>query len=331
MNVRLSIADGQALANAALLRLGFDAEEAAIATSHLIDAELRGLGYAGFGRLVSIAEQSKKRGRSQQPVKIVKETPVSAQLDGGDRLGLIVAQRATDIAIAKAQTSGIAVVGASNTWYTGMLSYYAEQPAARDMVAMVASNATARVAPYGGNERRMGANPICFGFPSVDEPVVWDIGTSAVGHAQAKLAKRLDRLLEEGVAFDADGRPTTDPSAALAGAFAAWGGHRGSGLGIVVQLLGMLAGSPMLPGELQDFGFLIVAVQPGLLTTLDEFKKSVADYSAIIRATRPIDPGKPLRMPFDRSRAERNVRTALGVLEVPDAIHAAVVRVAVGH
>lgn len=330
MNVRLSIATAETLATAALVQLGLDAKDATIAMRHLIDAELRGLGYAGFGRLVSIAEQIKKRGRSQQAIKILKEAPVSARLDGGDQLGLIVAQRATEMAIAKALTNGIAIVGASNTWYTGMLSYYAEQVASRDLVTMVASNATARVAPYGGNERRMGANPICFGFPSADEPVVWDIGTSAVGHAQVMLARRLDQPLEEGVAFDIDGRPTTNPGAALAGAFAAWGGHRGSGLGIVVQFLGMLAGSPILPGELRDFGFLIVAVQPGLLTPLDEFKKSVADYSDVIRSTRPIEQGKSLRMPFDRSRAERTARIASGFIEVPDAIHSAIVHIAAG-
>jgi delta1-piperideine-2-carboxylate reductase len=331
VSVRLSITDAEALANAALVRLGFDAEEAAIATRHLIDAELRGLGYAGFGRLVSIAEQIRKRGRSRQPISIVKETPVSARLDGGDQLGLIVAQRATEIAITKAKTSGIAIVGASNTWYTGMLSYYAEQPASHDLVTMIASNATARVAPYGGNERRMGANPICFGFPSADEPVVWDIGTSAVGHAQVMLARRLGTPLEEDVAFDPDGRPTTDPAAALAGAFAAWGGHRGSGLGIVVQLLGMLAGSPMLPGELQDFGFLIIVVQPGLLTPLDEFKKSVAGYADLIRATRPVWPAWPLRMPFDRSRSERTAQIESRVIEVPDAIHSAIAGITAGH
>jgi LDH2 family malate/lactate/ureidoglycolate dehydrogenase len=329
VSVRLSIVEAQTLANAALMQLGFDAPDAAIAMRHLIDAELRGLGYAGFGRLVSIAEQIDKRGLSQQPITILKETPVSARLDGGDQLGLVVAQRATEIAIAKAATSGIAIVGASNTWYTGMLSFYAEFVATQDLVVMVASNATARVAPYGGNERRMGANPICFGFPSTGAPVVWDIGTSAVGHAQVMLARRLGLPLEEGVAFGADGRPTTDPSAALAGAFVAWGGHRGSGLGIVVQLLGILAGSSILPGELQDFGYLMVAVQPELLTPLAEFKKAVAVYSDFVRATRPVEQGKPLRMPYDRSRAERNARLASGI-EVPDAIHATIARIAAG-
>ena len=328
MTISLTIANARALAEAAFMRLGFDATETKIVVGHLIDAELRGLSYAGFGRLVSIAEQIRKRGKSQRPIAIVRETCLSASLDGGDQLGLIVAQRATELAIAKTETSGIAVVGANNTWYTGMLSYYGEQLAERNIVALIASNATARVAAYGGTEPRIGANPICFAFPSAEHPVVWDIGTSAVGHAQVMLARRLSKQLEPGLAFDSDGQPTTDPFAALAGAFASWGGHRGSGLGIVVQLLGMLAGSPALPGELRDFGFLIVGVRPDLLTSLKAFKKAVAEYSAVIRATRPVKDGAPLRMPFDRSRANRDANIARDSIELQDTIYASIKAIA---
>jgi hypothetical protein len=84
--------------------------------------------------------------------------------------------------------------------------------------------------------------------------VIWDVGTSAIIHAEVTLARRLGQLLPAGVAFDSDGQPTRDPAAALAGAFAAWGGHKGSGLGIVVQLLGIMAGSPPIPPDLAGFG-----------------------------------------------------------------------------
>jgi delta1-piperideine-2-carboxylate reductase len=326
--VRLALSEANALAEAVLRRLGYDKSDAEAAAGHLIDAELRGLGYAGFGRLVSIAEQIQKRGYSLKKIEIVRETPVSARIDGGDHLGLVVAHRATDIAISKAVTSGIAIVGAADTWYTGMLSYYAERAAARDLAVMIASNGTPRVAPHGGTERRYGTNPICFGFPSAGQPVVWDISTSALNHAGVMLDHRLSRQLAEGQAFTADGRPTTNPAEAMAGAFAAWGGHRGSGLGIVVQLLGMLAGSAMLPGELRDFGFLILTVRPDLLTSLADFKAKVANYSDLIRATCPVEGGEKLRMPFDRSRAEREQRLAQGFIDVPDVIHAAIAAVA---
>ena len=233
--------------------LGHDAADAGLIADHLIDCELRGLSYGGLARAISIAERIARTGDRRRPIRIRHETPVSAQLDGGDHLGYIVAHRATAIAIEKAAAAGIAVVGASDTWYTGMLSYYAEIAAARGLVSMIASNASPWVAPHGATEGRLGTNPICFGFPSADEPVIWDIGTSAIIHAEVTLARRLGQLLPDGVAFDRDGQPTRDPAAALAGAFAAWGGHKGSGLGIVVQLLGIMAGSPPIPPDLAGF------------------------------------------------------------------------------
>jgi delta1-piperideine-2-carboxylate reductase len=329
--VRLPLQEATALAEAALIRLGHEVKDASVAARHLIDAELRGLGYAGFGRLVSISERIKKCGYSRQKIAITKETSVSAHIDGGDHLGLVVAMRATEIAISKAEESGVAIVGASNTWYTGMLSYYAERTLEHDLVVMIASNGTPRVAPFGGTERRYGTNPICFGFPSAVHPVVWDISTSALSHAAVMFDRRLGRKLGEGLAFDSEGKPTTDPIEALAGAFSAWGGHRGSGLGIVVQLLGMLAGSAMLPGDLRDFGFLIIAIRPDLLTSLDEFKIKVAQYAEVIQATRPIEGGERPRMPFDRSRNERAERVAKGFIDIPDPIHAAVAAIAIGH
>ncbi|GHC78101.1 Ldh family oxidoreductase [Limoniibacter endophyticus] len=328
--MRLTISDATSLAQNVMVALGYTQSQAKIATDHLIDSELRGLTYAGFSRILSIADHLARKGLSNRAISIMQETPVSARLDGADNLGYLVAQRATEIAIEKASAGGIAIVGASDTWYTGMLSYYAEQVVARDLVVMIASNASPWVAPHGGTEGRFGTNPICFGFPSADKPVIWDIGTSSIIHAQAVLAKRLGRPLPDGTAFGPDGRPTTDPETALAGAFTPWGGHRGSGLALVVHLLGMLAGSPMMPGELEGFGYLAIAVKPDLLTPLDAFKREVAAYSELVRETRPADPNDPVRMPFDRSRADRDAQKSMNFIEIPDPIHAAVLQIADG-
>ena len=150
--------------------------------------------------------------------------------------------------------------------------------------------------------------------------MIWDIGTSAIMHAEVKLADALGRQLPEGVAFDAEGRPTRHPAAALAGAFAAWGGHKGSGLGLVVQLLGVLAGSPAMPPELAGFGIVVIAVRPDVLTSPDEFARNVTAYAESVRAARPVPGGPPVRMPFDRSRAERTHRLAEDAIDVPDAV-----------
>ena len=318
--MRLSIPDTRDLVERVMTALGQDARDAGLIADHLIDCELRGLAYGGLARAISIAERIDRTGYDPRPITILHETPVSARIDGGDHIGYVVAHRATSIAIEKSRAAGIAVAGANNTWYTGMLSYYAEMAAARGLVSMIASNASPWVAPYGSTEGRLGTNPICFGFPSADEPIILDIGTSAIIHAEVTLARRLENELPEGVAFDRQGRPTRDPAEAIAGAFAAWGGHRGSGLAIAVQLLGMLAGSPPIPPELAGFGYVIIAMRPDLLGSAGTFRENVSAFADAVRSARPIDGGEPVRMPFDRSRRERARRLAEDAIEIPDVL-----------
>src|SRR5262249_33358208 len=147
-------------------------------------------------------------------------------------------------------------------------------------------------------------------------------------HADVTMHQRLGQTLPDGVAFDPQGRATRDPAAALAGAFAAWGGAKGSGLGLVVQLLGTLAGSPPLPPELANFGFLVLAVSPSLFGSEEEFRSHVAQYGETVRGARPVEGGEGARMPFERSLAERRRRLSEGAIEVADQIHAALMRLA---
>ena len=303
-----------------MVALGHDPAEADLIADHLIDCELRGLAYGGLARAISISERFARTGDRRRPIRILHETPVSARIDGGDNLGYLVAHRATTLAIEKAEGAGIAVVGANDTWYTGMLSFYAEIAAARGLVSIIASNASPWVAPFGATEGRLGTNPICFGFPGADDPVIYDIGTSAIIHAEATLAQRLGNSLPEGVAFDHEGIPTRDPAAALAGAFATWGGHKGSGLAVVVQLLGMLAGSSAIPPELAEFGYLIICIRPDLMGPGNAFCTNVSALADAVRSARPVAGGPAVRMPFDRSRYERQRRLTEDIVEIPDVL-----------
>lgn len=316
----VSLEDASDLGSAALRGLGLSAAESEVTVRHLLDCELRGLSFSGLARILSIGERLAAKPFGADSIRITGQTPVSAHLDGGDRLGYVVAQQAVELAIGKAADVGLAVVGANNTWYTGMLSYYAEMITAHGLVGVIASNASPWVAPYGGTEGRFGTNPFCLAFPSNSTPVIWDIGISEIIHAQAVLAQRLGHQLPPGVAYDAAGQATTDPAEALSGAFTAWGGHKGSGLGVSVQLLGMLAGSPVFPKPLEDFGFFVLALQPGLLTPADEFAAKVSELSEAMRATRPADAGVPVRMPFERSAARRAAQLAAGGFDVEPSV-----------
>jgi len=322
--VQLTISEARALATGALGRLGFSGDDAAVTADHLVDAALRGVTFGGLPRILAIAERLAQYGDNRRPIRIIHETPQSALLDGGDHVGYVVAHRATAMAVDKATRHGMAIVGANNTYYTGLFAYYVEMATRADLVGIAAGNASAMVAPYGAREARLGTNPIAFGFPSTGDPVIWDIGTSAIMQGEVMLHRRLGEKLPEGVALDKDGAPTRDPAAALAGALRTWGGHRGSGLAIVVQLLGIMCGTPAIPADHKEMGFLFIAMKPALLIPTERFKERAAELADAIRGAAPERGTREVRMPFDRSARERRRRIQDGI-DVPDVVYQALV------
>ena len=324
----LSLDAATALARAAMAGAGHSDEESSVIADHLIDCELRGLSFGGLARAVSIVERIRATPTARGPVRVERESAVSAAIDGGDQVGYLVAQQATELAIAKARASGLALVGARNTWYTGMFSYYLEQVTDAGLAGLAAGSGAHIVAPHGGTEARFGTNPLAFGFPTTGAPVIWDIGTSTVMLGEVLLRRREGRPLDPGLAFDAEGQPTQDPVAALSGgAFTVWGGHKGSGLAVAVQLLGMACGAATAPQGVSDCGFWLLVVDPGLLTDADDFRRRAAEYADLIRATRPADTSRPVRVPFDRSAAERDRRRRRGSVEISDETYAALIAV----
>ena len=203
--MKLTVSEARRLSEQTLVAAGYTEDEADRITQHIMDTELRGLDYGGLARTLSIFERTTKPGYERSPIEVVHETPLSALVDGHNTIGYLVARYASDLCIEKASEHGMAVVGARDTWHTGMLSFFAEMAAERDLISMIASNAAPNTAPFGGTEGRFGTNPICFGFPSSEAPVIWDIGTSNIMHGEAVLAERLGVPLPDGVAYDADG------------------------------------------------------------------------------------------------------------------------------
>lgn len=116
---QVSVQDAYVLANESLRRLGYDESQSDIIANHLIDSELRGFGIAGLARILSIADHLKGK-KPATETKITRDAPATAQIDGQDALGYLVGWEATKLAIEKCKASGVSVVGANGTWYTGM-------------------------------------------------------------------------------------------------------------------------------------------------------------------------------------------------------------------
>lgn len=136
------------------------------------------------------------------------------------------------------------------------------------------------------------------------------------------LARRLGQRLPEDVLYDAAGNSITDPNeafngpgGALSAALAVWGGSKGSGLALAVQLLGVVAGSPALPPNLEDFGFLIMMINPTMFRPIEEFKAEVETMREAYHQA-PTSSGEPLRVPFERSDKVRAEGRERGWIEV---------------
>lgn len=321
--VKLSISEAIELATSALKAAGYKQEDANVICSHIMDAQLRGYGPTGLARVLTIAGRVSPNPVGSADMKITRDKASSAQLDAKGAIGYLAAYRATEMAIKKAKEGGIGVVGVSNTFFAGMLSYYTELCTKEDLVVMIIASAAPWVAPHGSSTPRFGTNPFCIGFPTGNQgnqPIIWDIGTSKIIHAQIKLAQLMKEELPEETAYDKEGNPTRDPFKAMEGAMAVWGGHKGSGLAIAIQLLGALAGAPAHTSESGDWGLMVIAMDPEMFRPLDEFKKEVDDYSTSIRQSRPLAGNGPVRMPFDRSWEIREKNRATGQVEVETSV-----------
>jgi LDH2 family malate/lactate/ureidoglycolate dehydrogenase len=300
--IRLSVAEAREHSERALRGIGYDAEDARILADHMIDAALCGYEYSGLAKILNIPEHRRFK-RPRQPIRVVRETEVSVLYDGGNNVGMLAMYYAARAAIAKAAAHGIAVVGVTNSWMSGRSAYYVEMIANADLVGIHTASSSRSVAPFGGTRAALGTNPIAFGMPSADGPVILDMGTSAFMGTELALRERLGQVLPEGVAIDSQGQPTRDPTAARLGALLPFGGYKGYGLGFIVQALGVLAGSAMDPDK--DDGYLFVVFKPDLLVPLDQFKREVSGLIDRIKSV-PRQPGvDEIRIPGERSFRSR--------------------------
>jgi len=310
---RLSVAEAHALGEAALVRIGYEGEDARIIIDQLIDNSLCGYRFAGLPRILAIAREE-KTGSPRTHVAIVQETPVSALVDGGNNVGYVAVYRGAEIAIAKARQSGIAAVGVFNSYFSGRNAYYLERVVEAGLVGLHTASGAPHIVPPGATKPALGTNPIAFGFPSADGPVIFDIGTASLMWGEVLLAAETGESLPPGVAFDIDGNPTADGRAAAQGGVAAFGGHKGYGLAFAIQALGLLAGAAIPRGLVQDYGFLFVVVDPGILLPRNPFAAQMSELVKVIQATPRRPDVEEIRIPSQRAFRERERRRAEGIL-----------------
>ena len=310
--VHLSVKEARDLAEGALQGIGYDVEAARIIADHVIDAALCGYEYSGLAKILNVPESS-HFGLPRRPIAVLHETDVSLALDGGNNVGMLALYRAAEATIKKAAGHGIAIVSMHDSWMSGRAAYYVEMIAKAGLVAIHTTATSPLVAPLGGTRPMLGTNPIAIAVPSSRGPIVLDMGTSAFMMTEVMLRERLGELLPAGVALGPDGAPTRDPGQVRQGALLPFAGHKGFGLGLMLQALGLLAGAGSTATS--DYGYLFIAFRPDLIGPADIFEARVTALIERIKAT-PRQPGiEDIRIPSERAFQSRE-RLAREGLEI---------------
>jgi len=320
--ITLSIAQCQDLAHQALTLAGMsDAQARAIARS-LTAAEADDCRSHGLYRLPATLKTvlSGQVNLVGEP-KAAQTAPGIVTVDAACTFAPLALALGLPLLDQAAREQGIAALVIRNTFHFSALWAEVEPLARQGLAALAMTPSHAWVAPFGGTQRLFGTNPMAFAFPRRGpHPYVFDFATSAAARGEIDLHRRAGKQVPEGWGFDTAGQPTTDPAAILAGAMATFGGHKGSALATMVELLaGALIGDLLSTesiahaqgNELAPFhGELIIAMDParflgGGETHLDKAEALLAGLSA-----------QGARLPSERRYAAR-ARTANEGVAIP--------------
>ena len=285
-------------------RLGLTATDAATAADVLVQADLMGVDSHGVSNYIQLLYVPGLRSgtiSARPQIEVVHETPISAVIDGGGGIGLVVGTRAMTTAIEKARAAGIGLVAVRNSRHYGAAGNYARMALAHDMIGFSVTNSDKLVVPTYGRESRIGTNPIGVAVPAgVEPPFLLDMATSTVPLGKIMLARRNGLPLPVGWAADHDGVPTTDPEVAFSalrllplGGTPEQGSHKGYGLGVVVDVLsGVLSGAGVAVGQGLggQVGHFFAALRVDLLRPIEAFKAGMDEYLEALRET-PAAPG----------------------------------------
>jgi LDH2 family malate/lactate/ureidoglycolate dehydrogenase len=262
--VRVAADRLRAYCAAVFVKLGVRAPDAEIAADVLVAADARGIsshGVARLGRYVSGLADGQMAAAAEPTV--LRESPTSILIDARGSMGAPAAHRAMRSVLEKARASGMAFGCVRDSNHYGIAAYYAMMALPHDMIGLSMTNTAALGVPTDARQVMFGTNPIAFAAPAASErPFVLDMSTTVVTRGKIEVYDREGKTLPDGWAVDKEGRTAHDPRALLddmfhrrgggivplGGATAAYGGHKGYGLAVMVDILtGVLGSAPFGP------------------------------------------------------------------------------------
>jgi LDH2 family malate/lactate/ureidoglycolate dehydrogenase len=313
---------------------GTTPEDAALVSEVLLASDIRGIESHGVARLETFYVDRLRDGTidARAVATTVRESPTLLAVDAQNGLGHPVAARTMRRAIAKAEESGCCIATVRRSNHFGIAGYYAMLALEHDMIGIASTNSAGLAAPTFGRSLKLGTNPLAYAIPAEDgDSFVLDMATTTVALGKLEIAKRLGKPLKPGWAIDADGHETTDPAAGMAGALlplggfgTEGGGHKGYGLGLLVDILcGVLGGGAYGPELTRTGGLLDPAIVSHFFVAIriDGFRDPAAfkaDLSRQLRemrasATAPGQEGVLVAGDPERRKTEEAYRDGVGL------------------
>ncbi len=289
----MTLAEAEALVTETLTRCRTDAANAQSVARALVAAEAEGQKGHGLSRLPTYAAQA-KIGKVDGAAKPALEwrRPAAAVVDAKNGF----AYPAIDLALATlpqaAQKNGLAAAAITRSHHCGVVGHPVEHLAQAGLMALMFANTPAAIAPWGGAKAVFGTNPIAFACPLPGmSPIVVDLSLSKVARGNILAAKQKGEKIPDGWALDAQGKPTTDPSAALAGTMLPLGDAKGTALALMVELLAAGLTNAHFAADASSFldakgpppgtGQLLIAFDPAAFGgSLDHFAALAASIAA---------------------------------------------------
>lgn len=298
----------------------------------MTQADLIGQDGHGVFRLPMYIKRIRAGGMNMTPsFKRLSDRSATALIDGDNGMGHLVMHYATELAMEKARTTGVAWVGARMSNHAGPASLYAEMPARENMIGLyLAVGSANHMPPWGGTDMLLSTNPIAVALPSKDNPpIVLDMATTVAAYGKVKTAAQRGEQMPEGWMIDRNGDPLTDPTRASEGFLLPIGGPKGYGLSLVFGILAGVLNGAAFGRDVVDFnadaktvtntGQMILALDIAAFADPDEFRASIDDVWAQMKASDKMPGVSEIRLPGERLDRVRRERTANGI-PIPSAL-----------
>ena len=286
----------------------------------LMYAELRGNNQG----LVKIPVRAVLPAPDAKPIEITRTLPAVAHIAINGNSGMVAATKAAVEAADLASTHGVGVVGTSGrATSTGAMGYYADLIAREGMVGIVMAGSVKVMAIAGGVDPDLGTNPIAIGVPTGDGPVVFDMTTAAMAWFGLIQAQQRGEDIPDGIAYDATGAATNDPGEAMTGATMTFGGHKGSGLAFMIEILtGPLLGNNIAGDDRAgSSGDLFIAINPAALGGADAFLERVDALIARVKAGRKVEGFDEILLPGERGNRQTAASRATNLMRIDKALY----------